>query len=73
MEYGICILGLVPLRKQSNDQSEMISQILFGQHFRILEVKTNRVNIVLSSDNYNGWICVNNIKKSLMKIMKIFP
>ena len=57
MEYGICILGLVPLRKQSNDQSEMVSQILFGQHFRILEVKTNWVNIVLSSDNYNGWIC----------------
>lgn len=57
MEYGICILGIVPLRKQSNDQSEMVSQILFGQHFKILEVKSNWVNIVLSSDNYNGWIC----------------
>ena len=30
MEYGICVLGIVPLRKEPKDQSEMISQILFG-------------------------------------------
>ena len=35
MEYGICILGIVPVRKEPKDQSEMISQILFGQHFKI--------------------------------------
>ena len=55
MEYGISILALVPLRKESNDQSEMISQILFGQHFKILKIKNNWVNIKLSSDNYE-WL-----------------
>ena len=31
MEYGICILGIIPLRNESNDQSEIVSQVLFGQ------------------------------------------
>ena len=57
MEYGICVLGIVPLRKEPKDQSEMISQILFGQHFKILEVKTKWICIHLASDNYKGWIC----------------
>ena len=57
MEYGICILGIVPVRKEPKDQSEMISQILFGQHFKILEVKTKWIYIHLASDNYKGWIC----------------
>ena len=52
MEYGICVLGIVPLRKEPKDQSEMISQILFGQHFKILEVKTKWICIHLASDNY---------------------
>ena len=57
MEYGISILALVPLRKEPKDQSEMISQILFGQHFKILKILNNWVFIKLSSDNYEGWIC----------------
>ena len=55
MEYGISILALVPLRKEPKDQSEMISQILFGQHFKILKkILNNWVFIKLSSDNYEG-------------------
>ena len=57
MKYGINILGLVPLRIGPKDQSEMISQVLFGQHFKVLEFKKNWVRIILYSDNYKGWIC----------------
>ena len=28
MEYGISILGIVPLRAEAKDQSEIISQVL---------------------------------------------
>ena len=38
MEYGISILALVPLRKEPKDQSEMISQILFGQQETLQKV-----------------------------------
>ena len=35
----------------------MISQILFGQHFKILKIKIIGYLFKLSSDNYEGWIC----------------
>ncbi len=57
MEYGICILGTIPLRNEANDQSEIVSQVLFGQHFKILEIKPKWIKIKLAIDNYEGWIC----------------
>ena len=57
MEYGICILGTIPLRNEANDQSEIVSQVLFGQHFKILEIKPKWIKIKLATDNYEGWIC----------------
>ena len=35
----------------------MVSQVLFGQHFKILENKPKWVRIQLADDNYEGWIC----------------
>ena len=58
MEYGISIIALIPLRKEPNDQSEMISQILFGQHFKILKIQNNW--IIYKSYQLiimKGWIC----------------
>ena len=57
MEYGICILGIIPLRKEAKDQSEIVSQVLFGQHFKVLQVTPKWIRIELASDNYEGWIC----------------
>ena len=67
MKYGINTLGLIPLRNDAKDQSEMISQVLFGQHFKILELKTKWIRIRLFSDNYEGWIC----SKQYLEIDKI--
>tara|TARA_B100000768_G_scaffold178999_1_gene195797 strand:- start:513 stop:1277 length:765 start_codon:yes stop_codon:yes gene_type:complete len=67
MKYGINILGLIPLRIAPKDQSEMVSQVLFGQHFKVLEIKENWVKIILYSDNYQGWIC----SKQYLEIGKI--
>ncbi|MBM77282.1 MAG: hydrolase Nlp/P60 [Crocinitomicaceae bacterium] len=57
MEYGISILGIVPLRAEAKDQSEIISQVLFGQHFKIIETQPKWIKIELASDKYVGWIC----------------
>ena len=38
MEFGICKLAVIPLRKEGNDQSEMVSQVLFGEYFKILKI-----------------------------------
>jgi hypothetical protein len=35
--YGISETSIVPIRKEPNDRSEMISQLLFGETFQIIE------------------------------------
>lgn len=56
MHYGICLLNIVPLRKEASDKSEMISQILFGERFQILEKNQKWSLIRLANDLYEGWI-----------------
>ncbi|WP_457611185.1 C40 family peptidase [Lutibacter sp.] len=56
MHYGICNLSIVPLRIEPNDSSEMISQLLFGEHFKILEIRKEWSRIRIAYDNYEGWI-----------------
>jgi len=56
MEYGICNLSVIPLRAEPAELSEMVSQVLFGEAFEILEWREKWVKIVTSIDNYTGWI-----------------
>lgn len=41
MKYGLCNLSLVPLRLEASDKSEMVTQVLYGEHFKIIEEKPN--------------------------------
>ncbi|MBY8961892.1 C40 family peptidase [Flavobacterium sp. D11R37] len=54
--FGICNLAIVPLRLEPSDRSEMTSQVLFGEHFKILEQNQKWSRIALAYDGYNGWI-----------------
>ncbi|WP_369049286.1 NlpC/P60 family protein [Tenacibaculum sp. UWU-22] len=56
MLYGICNLSIVPLRLTTTDSSEMVSQVLFGEHFKILEEEKNWSKISLHLDNQEGYI-----------------
>lgn len=56
MEYGICNLSVIPLRAEPAELSEMVSQVLFGEAFEILEWREKWVKIVTNIDNYTGWI-----------------
>lgn len=56
MEYGICTLNIIPLRKEASDTSEMVSQLLFGDHFKVLEIKMQWLYIKIAFDGYQGWI-----------------
>lgn len=56
MQYGICNLSIVPLRFEPQDPSEMVSQILYGEHFKVLEQRKKWSKIRLAFDNYEGWI-----------------
>jgi hypothetical protein len=56
MKYGITLLSVVPVRKDNSDKSEMTSQLLFGEHYKILSIKDGWVYIESCFDSYNGWI-----------------
>ena len=45
------------MRAEANDTSEMTNQILFGEHFKVLEKRKKWSKIRLAHDKYEGWIC----------------
>ncbi|WP_339886848.1 C40 family peptidase [uncultured Flavobacterium sp.] len=54
--FGICNLAIVPLRFEPSDRSEQVSQLLFGEHFKIIEHNPKWVYVELAFDGYKGWI-----------------
>ncbi|SEQ34402.1 SH3 domain-containing protein [Hyunsoonleella jejuensis] len=56
MQYGICNLSIVPLRFEASDKSELVSQVLYGEWFKVIEKRKNWSKIRLAFDKYEGWI-----------------
>lgn len=56
MQYGICNLSIVPLRLEPSDTSTLISQLLYGDFFKVIEKRKSWSKIRLDFDNYEGWI-----------------
>lgn len=54
--FGICNLSIVPCRKEPSDASEMVTQLLFGDHFQILESQDSWLHIKIANDGYVCWI-----------------
>jgi hypothetical protein len=58
IEKGVCRLSVVPVRTKPLDSSEMVTQLLFGDHYTVVE-ESNRgkwVRIKVYNDGYEGWI-----------------
>lgn len=56
LDKGICRLSLVNMRSEQSFQSSMCSQILFGEHYTVLEKEKNWLYIELYLDGEKGWI-----------------
>lgn len=56
MEYGISQITLIAVRAEPGERSEMVTQILFGETYTILETSKKWLKIRLDDDNYEGWI-----------------
>jgi hypothetical protein len=54
--FGICNLAIIPLRFEPNDKSEIVSQVLFGEHFKVLEQLKQWSRIKMQFDGYEGWV-----------------
>ena len=56
MQYGVCHLSIVPLRIEPSDSSELVTQVLYGEHFKVLEQRKAWSRIRIAFDGYEGWI-----------------
>lgn len=54
--YGISNLSSIPVRTEPAEKSEMCTQILFGEHYTVLEETAKWARIQLQFDGYEGWI-----------------
>ncbi len=56
MNYGISNLSIIPVRLEPSEKSEMVTQILFGEHFELREQMVGWTNVKLAYDNCEGWV-----------------
>ncbi|MCC5930358.1 MAG: C40 family peptidase [Cyclobacteriaceae bacterium] len=59
-EYGICRQSVVPIRAEAKHVSAQVTQLLFGDHYKVLDHTGdgNWVLIEIEYDNYCGWLDV---------------
>lgn len=56
MQLGISDLSIIPVRALPSEKAEMVTQILFGEKYEILEDIEKWTRIKLLFDGYTGWI-----------------
>lgn len=63
MQYGICHLSAVPVRREANGATGMVNQLLYGDVFKIKEERKCWSRIETQHDNFEGWVSNIQIKK----------
>jgi len=58
IDYGVCRLAIVPVRMEANHRAEQVTQLLFGDHYEVLEaaLPNKWLRIRIYADQYEGWI-----------------
>ncbi|XLS27676.1 NlpC/P60 family protein [Flavobacteriaceae bacterium M23B6Z8] len=62
MQYGICNLSIISQRAEPSDVAEQVSQLLYGEHFKVLESRKYWSRIRNTFDNCEGWIANNQFE-----------
>ncbi len=61
MQCLICQLTLLPVRKEPDHRSELVSQLIFGEKAEVISHQRGWINIRTTFDQYAGWIEENTI------------
>ncbi len=56
MPFGICPLSVIAVRVAADDSSQMITQLLYGDSFRIIDSRKHWRKIRVMGDKIEGWI-----------------
>jgi gamma-D-glutamyl-L-lysine dipeptidyl-peptidase len=54
--FGICHLSIIPCRREPSSQSEMVTQLLFGECFEIIGQQDDWQQVRHAYDGYECWI-----------------
>jgi gamma-D-glutamyl-L-lysine dipeptidyl-peptidase len=63
MEFGICILSIAQVRGNPDERSELVTQLLFGETFKVVQKKGSWIEIEADHDNYQGWVWEGQVKE----------
>lgn len=55
-QLGVCLLAAIPGRSEASDRSEMVTQLLFGEYYEVLEEQEKWLRVRCLHDNYECWI-----------------
>lgn len=64
MERFICENVFVPLRSGPSHKAEMLSQVLFGEKYNVLDRSGKWIKIETLFDKYTGWIDLDHLQQS---------
>lgn len=56
MEYGVCVWMMVPMRAEPFHKAEMVSQLIFGETYEVVEKAAGWLRIATADCGYEGWI-----------------
>ena len=60
--YAYASSGIVPMRKDPSDTSEMVNQILLGETMIVVESTERWHRVKTDFDNYEGWVSVAQVQ-----------
>jgi gamma-D-glutamyl-L-lysine dipeptidyl-peptidase len=58
IDHGVCRLALVPVRGEPHHRGEQVTQLLFGDHYEVIEWSSDHqwARVQIYADQYSGWI-----------------
>jgi len=67
MNQGYCFVTTSPVRADKRDQSEIVTQLLFGELVDVTEIQEPWAKVTSLSDGYEGWVDIKHIRKLSQK------
>lgn len=62
MDHGICLLSVAGLRAEPAHRSELVSQLIFGDLFEVVEEQKDWLQVRMLFDHYLGWVNANQVQ-----------
>jgi hypothetical protein len=58
IDFGVCRLSVVPVRSEMSEKAELVTQLLFGEHYEVNEISKDKkwLRITIQFDQYEGWV-----------------